>query len=413
MPRYTLGERDMDHLTAYLKTLAAAPDPGVDDTTIHFATVVSEGVDCDERRAMVAAIEAFVRRKNLEVERDVRRPRASPYYKDEFRIARRWWALHIWELAGPRATWEAQLEAKYRKQPVFALLGGLVAGTWAPVHQYCEQSRIPCLFPLTDLPEVVEDDRPTFTVYLTKGLQGEAEALAQWISRTQSEGRPGPIVQVFSDSDEGRTLARSFRRAMHEAGAARVQDVPFRADVPSEEFWRRVIHERKPSVLVLWLGPPDLDAYSVTRAAADDRLALFASSTLLGRTAMSIPERLRGRIRLTYPWTLPGREPPHLFRVRSWFRSQGIADDHETLRLNTYLVLSLTEHVLERMVDHFSRDYFLECAEHELESMENPGVLPRLSLGPGQRYASKGCYIVASSRDRQGALEAISAWIVP
>jgi hypothetical protein len=413
MPRYALGERDMEHLTAYLKTLAAAPDPGVDDATIHFATIVSEGVDRDERRAMLAAIDAFARRKNLEVERDIRRPGASPYYKDEFRIARRRWVLHIWELAGPRATWAAQLEARYREQPVFALLGGLVAGSWAPVHRYCERSGIPCLFPLTDLPEVVEEDRPTSTIYLTKGLQGEAEALALWISREHPEGRSGPIVQVFRDTEEGRTLAWSLRRAIPEARAARLQDVPLPPDGPSEEFWRRAVHGRRPSVLVLWLGPADLDAYSESRAAGDDRLTLYASSSLLGWTTMAVPERLRGRLRLTYPRTLPGSEDPHLFRVRSWFRSQGVADDHEPTRLNTYLTLSLTEHALERMVDHFSRDYFLESVEHELESMENPGVFPRLSLGPGQRYASKGCYIVARARDRQGDLEAISGWLVP
>jgi hypothetical protein len=413
MPRYALGDRDMDHLRAYLKTLGAAPDPGVDDTTIHFATVVSDGGDHDERRAMLATIESFLRRRNLEVDRDIRRPGASPYYKDEFRVARRWWALHTWELAGPRATWEAQLDARYRERPVFALLGGLIAGRWAPVHDYCERAGIPCLFPLTDLPKVVEGARPSSTIYLTKGLQGEAEALALWISRAPTEGQPGPIVQVFRDTEEGKTLARSFRRAMPEARAARLQDVPLRAGVTSEEFWRRTVHDRKPSLLVLWLGPADLDAYSKTHACADDRRTLYASSSLLGRTTMAIPERLRSRLRLTYPRTLPGREDPHLFRVRSWFRSQGVGDEHEVVRLNTYLTLSLTEHALERMVDHFSHDYFLECVEHELESMDNPGVFPRLSLGPGQRYASKGCYIVAPARDRDGGLEAVSGWIVP
>jgi hypothetical protein len=355
MPRYTLGKRDMDHLTTYLKTLGAAPDPGVDDATIHFATVVSEGVDRDERRAMLATIEAFLRRRNLEVDRDVRRPGASPYYKDEFRIARRRWDLHTWELAGPSATWEAQLEARYRERPVFAILGGLVAGSWAPVHHYCERSGIPCLFPLTNLPEVVEEDRPTSTIYLTKGLQGELEALALWISRAHTEGRSGPIVQVFRDTEEGRTLARSFRRAMTEARVARLQDVPLSPEGPSEEFWRRDVHDRRPSLLVLWLGPVDLDLYSKTRAAKRDRLTLYASSSLLGGTTMAIPEPLRGRLRLTYPQTLPGREDPHIFRVRSWFRSQGVADDHERIRLNTYFTLSLTEHALERMVDHFSR----------------------------------------------------------
>jgi len=40
MPRYQLDDPDMALLIAYLRTLSASPSPGVDGTTLRFATVI-------------------------------------------------------------------------------------------------------------------------------------------------------------------------------------------------------------------------------------------------------------------------------------------------------------------------------------------------------------------------------------
>jgi hypothetical protein len=413
MPRYALNDADMGHLSDYLKTLAAAADPGVDDSSIHFATIVSEGVDPAEREAMLSVLRAFCRRVNFEVAGNTNRTRSSPIYKDEFKTARRRWRLHVWELAGASSSWPAQLEVHYQKQPVFAILSGLTTRSWAPIHDYCERAEIPCLFPLTDLPVVSEQDWHTPTIYLTKGLSGEAEALALWISQAKLESRSGPVVQVYRETDEGRSLARSFGSAMRREGNTRVRNVILNGDRPTGQFWRRVVNDYNPSQLVLWLTPEDLNSYRPDPRAPDHQPFVYLSSTLVGQYPTSISRLLRGRVRMTCPQTLYGQEGPHIFRVRSWLRSQGLALDHERIRLNTYLALDVTEHALERMVDHFFRDYLIECIEHEMESTQNPGVFPRLSLGPGQRYASKGCYIVAPAHDRDVGLEVLSDWIVP
>ena len=129
MPRYTLSDAEMKSLAAYLFSLSAQPSPGVDEHDIHFATVIQPGVAPRQRRAMLDVMQAFVRDKGGSARQEEQRRDAG-----NMRMARsfRKWVLHVWELSGPSETWDAQLEAFYSQQPVFALIGGLGDSELAP-----------------------------------------------------------------------------------------------------------------------------------------------------------------------------------------------------------------------------------------------------------------------------------------
>ena len=63
--------------------------------------------------------------------------------------------------------------------------------------------------------------------------------------------------------------------------------------------------------------------------------------------------------------------------------------------------------------EDYYRDYLIERIERESEKDLNPGIYPRLALGPTQRFASKGAYIVRLDPEKPGQLVAVSDWIVP
>ncbi len=395
MPRYPLSDEEVGHLAAYLQGLSAVPSPGVDGATIHFATVITDGVHPGRRKAMLDVIEAYVRWKNTETKHAAARLGFSPWYRDEFHGSLREWKLHVWDLRGPARTWPSQLAEHYRSQPVFALLSGLGEGSWQPVHDFCERAEVPCLFPNTGLPAVSPPG--AYALYLSPGLAVEAQALARHLK--DSRGR---IVQVYRDTDEGRVPAQALRDAL---GIVEERVIaPGEALTPG--FWRHLVRETRPEVLVLWLGPED----AATLGPAAEALPQTVFSGGLLEDPSNVPAEIRERAWLTWPFALPGHEEPLAYRVRAWMRARRVEPSHERLQLNTWFVLAVADHALTHLVENFSRDFFVESVEEETENALSPGVFPSLSLGPGQRFASKGSYVLELA---PGGLEAVGGWIVP
>ncbi len=60
MPRYDLGDRDMQILISYLKNLSSQVSPGITDTTMHLATIVTDDVSATDRAALLAPLETLV-----------------------------------------------------------------------------------------------------------------------------------------------------------------------------------------------------------------------------------------------------------------------------------------------------------------------------------------------------------------
>ncbi len=402
MPRYALGDDEMKALVAYLRTLSAQASPGVNDEEIHFATVIQPGVDPAKRRAMLEVLQAFVRDKNGGTRSEVQRREAG--IEREYRAYRRW-VLHVWDLTGPAEGWEAQLDALYAREPVFALLGGLGKTSWRPVHGWSERLGVPCLFPQVDLPST--SGQGFYTVYLSRGITLEAEALAKHL---RDRGERGPLAQVFRRDETSAAAAAAFREAMAAGGGIAVDDRPVDGAI-SRERWEQLARERPGATLVLWLGEDDLaDAGALVEPGSPVQ-AVFLSTTLLGDERPGLGSSGDGRVRLVHPTDLPRSRGARLLRVKRWLHEKGIALSDETVQMNAYFAVAVAADVATHMADLFSREFFVERVEHLVGNTVAPSLYPRVSLGPDQRFASKGSYIVKVTG--AGELEPVSGWITP
>ena len=202
MPKYDLSDTEIKAVMAYLRQLSAELSPGVGEDTLHFATIVTPGVDSKKKEALVGMMRTAFSQRNASQQTYSGRMRMPI---DLLPRTLRNWQLTVWELQGAPDTWGAQLAEKYRKEPVFAVISGLSNTTWTPVHAFCQQEKLPCMLPSIALPPA---ETAFYPLYYSRGVALEADVLARHL-RNQEKKAPRRLLQVYRDDEVGRGAAQS------------------------------------------------------------------------------------------------------------------------------------------------------------------------------------------------------------
>lgn len=410
MPRYRLNDRDLMVLSHYLKNLSVEADPGVDRERIRFATVVTEGVAENDREAMLAVLKAHIDAHNTQTRPHQRRARAGPFYKTEKYGAYRLFELDVWELTGPQDSWRSQLEDYYQAAPVFAMLGGIASGSWAPIHDFCEQRELPCIFPVTDQPVV--SDKDWYTLYFSRGLYQEGETAARYLRTIDTEATAG-LVQVYRGDSRGAILARGVRDHLASSGDPAATEYVLGEDEPvTDKLLQQLFESRQPATVLLWLESDDMDAvYGRLSPQFQRNDAVFVSWGLLEGDASAIPENMREYVYLTYPRSPPEDNLIHLDVLKRWLHIRKIPVTNLDIQSQMYFLGWMLPGAVSHMRSEFFRDYFMESFDMMRDQDYSIAVFPRLTFGPGQRYASKGCYVVQLSEGEQPKLLKKSEWV--
>ncbi len=152
------------------------------------------------------------------------------------------------------------------------------------------------------------------------------------------------------------------------------------------------LSQEKPSTVLLWTGDSAYPALDALLRKGSLLVNAFLSGRLLGARVTSLPEHLWSRVWITYPYREPQLEPK--FSAYADTLLAGLTKRHPETRISTrtYAMIQVLRQALMDMDRHFYQDNLLDRI-----GMQRDQFLPdylRLSFGPGQRYASKGCYIM-------------------
>ena len=408
MPRYALSDADIAQLKAYLEGLSTTTAPGVTDTEIHFSTIIAPDVQPDKRHAMLEVMQAFFRDKNAGTRQETRRREIG---RKQMYRGYRTWVFHPWVLSGPPETWREQLAAYYRRQPVFAVIGGLGGGDWQPVHGFCEAFEVPCVFPDVDYPDV--SGTGYYPIYFSRGVTLEAEVLAKHLLETDSSSKSGTVVQIYRDHALGRLPAQALRAALQGKGEKTIIDYPLAAAsrMPAESL-TKFAGKESPSVLVVWLDSAELEALEWADSPPAGLSAIYVSASLSSMRPPNLPENWRSKLHMVYPFELPVTREQRLTRLNAWLRARNIPLGDERTQANAFFAATITGDAVSHLGENFSRDYFIERIEQMTQTSLSPSFYPRLSLGPGQRFASKGGYVVRFPDGAGGAPVALSDWLI-
>ena len=435
MPRYEINDRDMNILIAYLKTLSAEHSPGVSSKEIRFATVIAGDVPSDQRGEMLAILDAVINDHNTKAKKRNKHLNYGDNRYVDASFNYPFFTLARWELTGPPESWRGQLEELNRKEPVFALLGGMASGSWQPMHEFSERNKIPCLLPVTDLPVISDSD--WYTLYLSKGAWQEGDTAARYLERIAAVPREARVLQIVEASVPSRAVAAGFEAAWQEL--TRVAPVTITlgsGELISPKALQEMIRKEKPDIILLWTSDQTGAVLSGLAAGPDVPKRVHLSATLLGNRLTQIPEKARPFTFISYPYRLDeGKELFHA-NARAWLKknSAPVTDLQVSSKLfaltKVFLEpfqvvkrdfnpsgqgsgLVIMEEQFEMML-HVRRNYYRDYLLDVIGMMADANSLAyeRVSFGPGQRYISKGCYIITLSPGAKPNLIKKSDWVI-
>lgn len=404
MPHFALGDADLAALIAHLRSLDHRRHPGVSDSELHFATILTPDVSAERREAVRRVIEQFFQDRNAAprgpTAQTMTTSGTTAYAKMMFKVNRHW-VLHVWEPTGPASTWGAQLERSFAAQPVFAVISSVSGVHWTEVSSFCERRSVPCLFPNVEAPPA-DADHTFHTVYFSRGVLLEADLIAAGLAEARVDSPPARVVQVYRTDDVGAKGAEALTRTLQARGIS----VMSRALTRGASLGGVLRDVSGRDALVLWLRSADLQALPAGPTAQ----LVYASGLMGGLDGASLPQGWREHVHLAYPVDLPERRRVRVDYARSWFRIRQIPVLDEQLEADTYLACGLLSETVKHLVDAFVPDYLIERLEDTVEHRILTGYYPRLTLGPNQRFASKGGFLVHFESTR---LVPDGVWMTP
>mgnify|MGYP001547458275 CR=1 FL=1 len=396
MPRYELSDEDVTTLTAYLQSLSAGSPPGIDDKVIRVATVVAGDASETRRDAVFAVLERFAGDINTETRNDSARWDRGFTPESKLPTVFREWVIEEWRLDGPPDTWDAQLESYYAETPVFAMLSGVGTGTWEPVGEFCERQKLMCLYPSTDLPHQSGDD--FYTVYFSRGLLLEADLIASHLAEKPVD----VIAQTWCD-DELAPAAKALKDSA-QLSASTILDFRFDCD-DAPPFADIAAAVGETGAAVLWLGDEQLEQAELPAARN------YVSSTLLEGSSPDALADASASVFAAHPFRLPGSLDSAMRRFGAWAQSRDVEIVDARAQAEAFYACLTFKNVVKHMGRYFIREYALDMIDHAESMAAYMPLYPRPTFGPGQRYISKGGYIVPVV---DGALAADEAeWILP
>jgi cytochrome c553 len=403
MPHYQIDDAAMASLIAYLRRLSPGPVPGVDETVLHFATILTPDADPVVRKGVVDVLTEFVADKNHYTRSQGPRMRSS--HRMMFK-ANRHWQLHVWQLTGPAETWEAQLKAKLAAEPVFAVLSGVGGSNWAPVHRFCEAEELPCLFPIVDLP--VDSADAFENLYFSRGVLLEAGLVAHDLEARAATGASGRIVQLFRAGDVGGAAAAELAQQLGPAASVVNRRLPAH---PGKGDLAAALREARPGdSLVLWLRAADIAALGAIPPGVS---LAYISGRMAGLEEAPLPGAWRPITHMANPFDLPEHRKVQVDYPLGWFRIRKIPVVAQQAQADAYLACIVLSDTLNHMSDSFIRNLLVERVEEGLAHRILTGYYPRLAMAPGQRFGSKGGYLVHFAEPAGSKVVADGDWIIP
>jgi hypothetical protein len=344
---------------------------------------------------------------------------------------------------------------------VFAIASGVMRDG-APLHEFCQREQLPCWFPVAQaLPASAATD--AYGLYFSSGVSLEADVMALKLqdalrlAANSNEKRAPRVLQLVSADPVGQRGADELKLRL---AADRLSLSQETVDPQRVAHMADAIAALRPQdSLVLWLRPAEMAALTALPA---PRAAVWVGTIMGSGDKLELPTAWHARTSRIYPYELPAQRVGNLSGLRSWLGLAKLPMVDEAMQSQLYFAMTFLNETLGEMLQNLHRDYLVERAESMLDRRESKTasaemvaqrslrrvaldlrakqeqmpqetdsavprvtqaelttqragttIYPRLTLGPGQRFASKGAWVLGPSASGEFPSAAGADWVAP
>lgn len=410
MPRYAFTDNDFKHLYAYLNSLSIN-NAGVTDTTLHIATIIDERASTDKISTMLSTLERYISDLNSGTRREVERTAQAPIQKEWLYQGYRKYKLHIWKLSGEPDSWQKQLNNYYDKTPVFAVVSGISKDSWENIDKFCNTREVPCILPNTKTPGYSANN--FYTLYYNAGPYNDASVIVRYFQNSALDNNEvDSIVQLYDDSNYSEVAKNTLHEEITSNGKRNIISVSL--DTISNKHGIDQYIKNKNTTVIIWSEKLDTSLLEALSSNKNKIKSVFIPYYLATSTETRKKlEHIGLDILTSYPYIKPSSEPRDTIRSSVWAKSRKIDITEKAVFTNTFSAIKILLNAIKHARSHFNRAYIIELLEHKLDKSVLTGMYPKLTIGPNQRYASRGGYIMKVPGDVSSPLQPVSQWLLP
>jgi ABC-type branched-subunit amino acid transport system substrate-binding protein len=374
MPRYTLSQRDLFALVAYLKRMETELDPGLSEKRIRLGTLLpTQGRTADLGKAVREAMQA---------------------YFDAVNATGGIYGRHV-ELVNAEYSDDGELtlanaERMIKQGDVFALVSPFTMRVEKGMTALSERERIPLVGPFTLFPES-NHALNRYTFYLLPGLREQARVLAEFAAKDLKLHDPETAV-VYPKEEKFVEIGRAVEDQLAGLGWTRLRRVQYpRGELPAKQLV--ALLQQNGVAAVFFLGN-EAEFADFTRGVREATWApyVFAPGSLAARSALEVAPSFANRLFLAFPTLaedLSAQGAQAIAEMRKKYQGPG---RNQQVQIAAYASAMVLAEGLRLAGKDVSRARLMTALEglHGFQS----GLTPPIGYGPGRRMGALGAHVV-------------------
>jgi ABC-type branched-subunit amino acid transport system substrate-binding protein/cytochrome c553 len=367
MPKYNMSRTDLDNLVAYIKTLGAHEDSGLNNTPIKIGVALSNknGTASELNETIKKTINAYCDRVNKNGGIYNRNLQAEYFYTNK------------------------KTEAP---QNCIAITGFGLQNEATAIADYAKASETPSLLAFSQGNSTNGLNNP-YVFYIYPSLSAQGKSLVNF---SQKSGLTKNAIVIYQDDPTRKTIANEIAKHYTKVAGKTPEVVSISNNIETIVSAKNTTSE----TLIFYIGPSNIGDQLVN---AFDKIgkhpSILVPGSLSSINVFKLPQAFKNKVYIAYPTWVTERTLAGLSIYQSLKNEYQLGNQYKNSQLDAIAVIMTMEECFKRVGKKLTKEKMLKAMEGLYEY--RTGLTPPVTYNINQRVGSNNIYITAFDEKKE------------